>query len=47
MDKSKDNENIRNKNINHNYFESINIKTDKKFKKNQNSFNNAFVSLQK
>ena len=46
--KSKVNKSIVNKNnINHNYFESSNIKADKKFSKNQNSFKNVFIPLQK
>ena len=50
MIKSKVNKNINNKKINHNYFESTNIKnikTDKKFKKNQYTRENVFVPLQK
>ena len=46
--KSKVNKSITNKNnINHNYFESSNIKADKKFNKNQNNFKNVFIPLQK
>lgn len=37
--------NLRNKNINHNYIESINV--NKKFKKNQHSYNNVIFPLQK
>lgn len=41
------NSNIKNKNINQNSIESINIKNNKKFKKNPHSFNNVILSLQK
>ena len=45
--KSKGKENSKNKNINHKYIESSNIKDSKKFKKNQHSFNNLLLPLQK
>ena len=47
LDKFINNENIKPKNINHNYLESINIKSNKKLKKTQHSFNNVFAPLQK
>ena len=43
--KSKDKDNLINKNINHKYIESI--KNNKRFKKNQHSFNNLLLPLQK
>ena len=46
-DKSKDKDNLRNKNLNHKYIESTNIKNNKKFQKNQHSFNNLLLPVQK
>ena len=47
-DKSKgNNENLKANNTNHNYLESFNIKSNKKVKRTQHSFNNVFLPLQK
>ena len=45
--KSKGNENLKNNNSNHNYLESFNIKSNKKVKRAQHSFNNVLIPLQK
>ena len=37
--------NIKNKNINHNFYESINIKINNNITKTENSYNNVFYSL--
>ena len=46
-DIGKGNENIKTYNTNHNYLESFNIKSNKKVKRTQHSFNNIFLPLQK
>ena len=47
QDKSKGNEIVKTNNINHNYLESFNIKSNKKVKRTQHSFNNVLLPLQK
>ena len=46
-DIGKGNESIKTNNTNHNYLESFNIKSNKKVKRTQHSFNNIFLPLQK
>ena len=46
VEKNKDNQKMKPKNFNHNYLESINIKSSRNSKKTQHSFNNIFLPLQ-